>query len=338
MEYASSLMAWVDGIDPSIILSDSRIFLIALALLFGIGIWWQVLVHSMESERRARYGREARRAAVSKAPQVMSEADVAQRLAPTVELEGLQKRVMPFFERILKIARFDRNEVATRLYRAGRRDRTAMTSYIMKRGFFMVAAPLVAWLMAPSLDIKGVALVPFLILWSFGGGILVDSGIDREMKARLARVRTQFPFFLDVLVIYLDAGAAFDTALSKAEASMRSSFPDVSRDIRDLRATLDQSIDRSRALADFARAAGVEDIKTFVSILMQSERVGNPVVPSLRTLSRESKKNAVFEVEMRAQKLPTLMQLPMFLFILPAIFISVIAPAILKVQAAFSAM
>jgi len=75
-----------------------------------------------------------------------------------------------------------------------------------------------------------------------------------------------------------------------------------------------------------------------VAIVVQSERRGNAVAPALRNLAREARKEVMTDVEKRAQKIPTMMQLPMFMFILPAIFAAVIGPAVVQVITEFGAM
>ncbi len=65
--------------------------------------------------------------------------------------------------------------------------------------------------------------------------------------------------------------------------------------------------------------------------MVQAERRGNAIAPSLRSLAREARKEVMAEIEKKAQKIPTMMQLPMFLFILPAIFAAVIGPAAIQI-------
>jgi tight adherence protein C len=84
-------------------------------------------------------------------------------------------------------------------------------------------------------------------------------------------------------------------------------------------------------LREFGERMATQTAKTFVAIVVQSERRGNAIAPSLRRLARDARLEVISEIEKKAQKIPTVMQLPMFLFILPAIFMSVIGPAVVQV-------
>jgi tight adherence protein C len=129
----------------------------------------------------------------------------------------------------------------------------------------------------------------------------------------------------------MESGAAFDIALARASHALRISFPTAASEIYFLRRDLEMSVERERTLREFGERMATQTAKTFVAIVVQSERRGNAIAPSLRRLARDARLEVISEIEKKAQKIPTVMQLPMFLFILPAIFMSVIGPAVVQV-------
>lgn len=78
---------------------------------------------------------------------------------------------------------------------------------------------------------------------------------------------------------------------------------------------------------------GLEVLKRLATTLSQSLQYGTPLTAALRTLSAELRAEALIRFEDRAGKLPTLMTLPMIVFILPCVFLIVGGPAVIQVMA-----
>jgi tight adherence protein C len=138
------------------------------------------------------------------------------------------------------------------------------------------------------------------------------------------------------LTIYLEAGQPLDASLGRASRALEKSFEVVAEEAAFLIKDLDLSVDREKTLNEFGERLNTNTAVTFVNIVVQSERRGNAIAPSLRTLAKESRKEVIMDIERKAQKLPTMMQLPMFMFILPSIFASVIGPAAIQIMQTFS--
>jgi tight adherence protein C len=76
---------------------------------------------------------------------------------------------------------------------------------------------------------------------------------------------------------------------------------------------------------------GIPGIQSLVHTLIQTERYGTPLAQSLRALSVELRDERMLKAEEKAAKLPATMTVPMILFILPAVFIVLVGPAMLSV-------
>lgn len=262
--------------------------------------------------------------------------ELAKRLAPSKDEEGVKKVFVQVAEKVLILLKFNRKETEAKLIQAGDRDPRAISRYILQRGAGMIIAPVLAWYLAPHLGFAGPLRVPLALVGVLAGGILVDARLDKAVSRRRAQAAVEMPVLFDLLTIYLEAGQSFDISLSRASRALKQSFPTAAEEIAFLQRDLELSLDREKTLRDFADRLGGTMVQTFVSIVIQAERRGNAIAPSLRTLAREARKEVVAEIERKAQKLPTLMQLPMFLFILPAIFASVLGPVVIQVMNQFS--
>ena len=258
--------------------------------------------------------------------------EIAARLNPRAAEAAKKSAAVKMAELALKLVNFDREETEKKLVQAGDRDPRAISRYILQRGAGMALAPLLFWSVLPMLGIEGIFRLVISLGGILAGGIFVDAQLDRKLAARKSALSNQMPVFLDILVIYLEAGQAIDQAFVKAASALSVSFPDISDEVAHLRKELDMSVDRERTLRDFATRVGTDTAKTFVSIIIQSERRGSAVSSSMRVLAKEARKEVLIGIEQKAQKLPTLMQLPMFVFILPAIFLAVISPAVIQIM------
>jgi tight adherence protein C len=78
---------------------------------------------------------------------------------------------------------------------------------------------------------------------------------------------------------------------------------------------------------------GLSPLKRLATTLTQSLQYGTPLTAALRSLSAELRQEALVLFEERAGRLPTLMSIPMIIFILPCVFLIVAGPAIINVLA-----
>lgn len=262
----------------------------------------------------------------------LSQEEILARLRPDTEAASTTSRTfVQFAEILLKLAKFDREKTQQSLIRAGQRDPRAMSRYIIQRGMGMLVGPVVIWMVAPTLGLVGPLQVVGSIAGILVGGIIVDVRLDKMVASRRARLHGELPVLLDLLTIYLEAGSGFDVALARSSHALKVSFPTAAAEIFYLRRELEMSIDREKTLRAFAQRVNTQTAKTFVAIVIQSERRGNAIAPALRRLARDARREVMSDIEKKAQKIPTVMQLPMFLFILPSIFASVIGPAVVQV-------
>jgi len=93
-----------------------------------------------------------------------------------------------------------------------------------------------------------------------------------------------------------------------------------------------------RAMEDLGDRTGLVTLKRLSTTLAQSLQYGTPLTQALRSLSAELRQEALIRFEERAGRLPTLMTIPMILFILPCVFLIVAGPAMINVMASMHHM
>jgi tight adherence protein C len=195
-------------------------------------------------------------------------------------------------------------------------------------------------------------LLPFLLLFGlrhFGHGTLstvlkIGVGaacglIAPEMiagkirKNHLARVEAGVPDALDMLVICADAGLALEAGLARVAQEMTLLNADLAMELTQTSRELQIGSDMRRAMESLGDRTGLVTLKRLATTLIQSLQFGTPLTQALRTLSAEIRQEALVKFEERAGRLPTLMTLPMIVFILPCVFLIVAGPAMINVMA-----
>lgn len=225
-----------------------------------------------------------------------------------------------------------RHRVRDQLLRAGWRSQAAFDRFIALRLGALISAPFV--LLAAALLIPlslGLALAIGVVAAVFVG-MAPDLLLQQAVERREARIRAELPELLDLLVLCVDAGLGFDTALARAVLTMDG---DLTREFSVALGEMRAGADRSEALDRVAERAAVQEVRTFVSALMRADVYGIPLHDALRQKARELRTRRRQRAQRKARQSPVKMLLPMVLFIFPPLLIVTLGPAVIDIADAF---
>lgn len=149
----------------------------------------------------------------------------------------------------------------------------------------------------------------------------------QQAGKRQDSIQKGLPDFLDLLVICVEAGLGLDMAISKI-ANMPGAR--TSQYLREelLHYNKDIAFGRPRkeAMLDMARRTGVEDLNTIVNALAQAYEMGSSVTHTLRVQADSLRVKRLQKAEEKANKIPVKMVLPIYIFLFPAIFVTIFGP------------
>lgn len=178
----------------------------------------------------------------------------------------------------------------------------------------------------------------WMILKLGGGGmvgLLLPETIATNMrKKHLKKVEAGVPDALDMLVICADAGLALEAGLARVAVEMSGLNTALAMELTQTSRELQIGADMRGAMESLGNRTGLDTLKRLATTLAQSLQYGTPLTQALRTLSAELRQEALVKFEERAGRLPTLMTLPMIIFILPCVFLIVAGPAMINVLSA----
>jgi tight adherence protein C len=155
-------------------------------------------------------------------------------------------------------------------------------------------------------------------------------------KGRANAVVEGLPEALELLVVCVEAGLAFEDSLDRIVGELQLSQPLLAGELQQLSADLKILSSRDEALRNLAERIQAPSVRSVVTTLSQTLRYGTPLAQALRVSAAELRNNALLDLEERANRLPTLLTIPMMLFILPTIFLIVAGPVALRLMDIFA--
>jgi len=172
------------------------------------------------------------------------------------------------------------------------------------------------------------------IVWL--GYRIPETYLSSRIKAYRKKLRRSILDFFDLFLICVEAGYGNDKALERVTLEFSKLHPQLCEQANLLMTELRILPNRYVAWDNFADRTGVEEIKVIVQIIKQSEKLGASMGQALRAQMEMLRSERLSLVERKAMRLPTLLTIPLVLFMFPSLLIVLVGPAIISVMEAFS--
>jgi tight adherence protein C len=195
---------------------------------------------------------------------------------------------------------------------------------LMFSGGFIIATIIIAIIIPIDFAIK-VIMIIFSAVFSVVAPIYF---IKFRINRRQEGIRNQLADVMDLLSVTVEAGLGFDSALSKI--GERLSGPLV-EELNVVLTEIQFGRPRRDALRNLAERSSVEELRTFVSSLVQAEQLGIPIKNVLRSLAQQMRTARRQRAEEKAMKAPVKMMIPMVALIFPVLFIILLGPSVLQI-------
>jgi tight adherence protein C len=184
---------------------------------------------------------------------------------------------------------------------------------------------------------RGRAVLVFTIA-AILGYLAPEFWLTRRVRARQYRMRLGVPDGLDLLVICVEAGLGLDQALLRVSQELQRVHPELSDELQLVSTEMRLGKTRTDAMRELARRTGLEDIKSLVAMLVQTERFGTSIAQSLRVFSDDLRTKRRQRAEEMAAKISVKMVPVLVFFIFPAMMVVVLGPAIVGIMRLFLKM
>ncbi|NVD43535.1 type II secretion system F family protein [Qipengyuania atrilutea] len=176
----------------------------------------------------------------------------------------------------------------------------------------------------------------FLSLYVFGsllgliGLFLPSLLITAKADRRREQIVNGFPDALDLMLVCMEAGLGVESALDRVAREMASSHPLVAALLGTAVLQLRAGATREEAFRRMADAAGVDEIRSFTTLLVQSDKLGTSVSSTLRVYAEEMREKRRMRAEEKAHRLPVLISIPLVVFMLPTMIGVIMLPAAIR--------
>jgi tight adherence protein C len=225
-----------------------------------------------------------------------------------------------------KVARLDERELRTELVSAGLYD-VSPRKFSGYRILSTIAAPAL-WLW---IGITG-GLNPVLVFLGFflcvaGGWQLPLTYVRTRARRRITQIEYELPELIDLLVVTVEAGVGFVASLQIASERIQGPLGD------ELRLVLQEQamgLAVNEALRNMLVRCETPAVRSFVRSVLQGETLGVSIGTIMRNLAVEMRKRRKAHAEERAQKAPIKILFPLVFLIFPAMFVVLLAPAVIS--------
>ena len=172
-----------------------------------------------------------------------------------------------------------------------------------------------------------------LLAAAFGvvGHVLTNMWLRVRARSRARKIMDALPDSLDLMVTCLEAGLGLNATIARIGEERASLDDPLGREFSQVSMELRSGRSREEALRALGSRNGVDDLKALAALIVQSDRLGASMAKTLRAHADLVRTKRRQRAEEQARKLPIKMLFPLALFILPALFIVVGGPAMLRI-------
>lgn len=214
-----------------------------------------------------------------------------------------------------------------KLIRAGWESRTAALTFAGVRFWLIISCTALATTTGYVLNRPGQQVLLWAGLGFLVGWMLPEFVVQRRTRLRKKRIRKSLPDALDLLVVCVEAGVGLDGAILRVSDELSNTHTDIAHEFRMINHRVNAGMPRPEALRELVQRTMVDDIRSIITTLIQSEKLGVSIGRVLRVEAAALRTKRRQEAEQNARKAPIKMLVPLILFVLPALMTVILGPA-----------
>jgi len=222
--------------------------------------------------------------------------------------------------------------VKLKLMQAGYQSKNAVRMYHFSQFALGVLGLIIGVIYAMSNSGGDDVTTQDLLIWVLipGGALymLPKYWVTRRQAMRNEAITNGFPDSLDMMLVCVEAGQSLDQSIIRVSRELKSGFPELSGEFEVVSNEMKAGKDKGAVLKDMAERCGVQDITSFVTVLVQSQQFGTSIADALRVYAAEMRDKRVMRAEEAANKLPTKMTLATMMLTVPPLLLILIGPSI----------
>lgn len=247
--------------------------------------------------------------------------------------DGLTRMIDRIEKAGLNLADTKSDVLREKLVAAGFESPAAPRMYTLVRLILVVALPVLFVL----LTVAGGGTISFFRLYLFGSlaalaGLYIPSLVVRARADRRRQaIINGFPDSLDLMLVCVEAGLGLEAALDRVGREMVNSHPLVAQMLNTATLQLRAGASRETALRRMASSTGIDEIRSFAALLIQSDKLGSSIAQTLRVYATEMREKRKMRAEEKAHRIPVLISIPLVTCMLPVMIGVLMLPTSVQV-------
>ena len=225
----------------------------------------------------------------------------------------------------------------SKLTRAGFASREAVAYYLGVRSILLVMATIGTVMIIPMVINKSGGIGPIAIAGALAALAILgpDQFLRSRQTTREREYRDGFPDLLDLLVASVQAGLSLDAAVSRITEELVGRYPNLAENMYLMTLEFRAGQARKDAWSRFSDRLGIDEARSFSTMLRQAEEMGSSLGETLSVFSDDMRQKRMLRAEEKALALPAKMMIPLILFIFPCLIGVLMLPAGVKIASAF---
>jgi tight adherence protein C len=167
-----------------------------------------------------------------------------------------------------------------------------------------------------------------MLLAAAAGYLMPGLWLQHRITLRKKAIQNGLPDALDLFIICMESGSGLDQAIAKASEELEISHPHLAYELRLITTEIRAGKPRMEAMKNFANRTGVDDVRSLVAMLVQTDRFGTSVAQALRTHAHTSRTKRRQLAEERAAKIGVKLVFPLALCLFPGVYIVCLGPVV----------
>jgi tight adherence protein C len=168
-------------------------------------------------------------------------------------------------------------------------------------------------------------------LLAIAGLYLPNLYISAKADRRREAVTNGFPDCLDLVLVCVEAGLGLEAAMDRVGREMVNSHPLVAALLSTATLQLRAGARRDEALRKMGESSGVDEVRSFATLLIQSDKLGTSIADTLRIYAAEMREKRRLRAEEKAHRLPVLISIPLVVCMLPTMIGVLMMPGMIRV-------
>lgn len=246
---------------------------------------------------------------------------------------AVRRLATPFARLSLPSQGWESSPLRVKFANAGFRGEGPVLFFFGAKTLLALVLPALAYLFVNVLAIKlslNLLLVMLLSLAAIGY-YLPNGVLDRLILRRQREIFENFPDAADLMLVCVESGLGLDAALARVTDEIRLKSIPLAEELHLVGLELRAGNSRENALRNLALRTGVEEVNTFVTMLVQADRFGTSIGDSLRVFADELRTKRQQRAEEIATKIPIKLLFPLVFFIFPSMLLVMLGPAFIQI-------